>query len=140
MSIPSFVQKCLKPGDGWVEQFFRYFIVGGLATIVHWTLFGVLHRGFSFHPVAATSIGFAFGLFVNYLMSIRVVFSRRNVSNRWLERALFAGIALIGLGLNSGIVWIGIETAGLLPEIAQVIATAITFGWNFLSKKLFLFR
>lgn len=133
-------QRLLKPGDHWFEQFFRYFIVGGLATIVHWTIFALLIYALDVPPVIATSIGFCFGLLVNYLMSVQVVFSKRTLKTLWLERIIFVTIALIGLVINGALVWAGIRKMGWRPEIAQVAATATTFMWNFLSKKLLLFR
>ena len=84
--------------------------------------------------------GFAVGLCVNYVLSITVVFDNRSMKNVWHERIIFVAIALIGLALHSAIIWICQNRLGFRFETAKVTATAITLVWNFLSKKLTIFR
>ena len=144
------VKRLLTPGKTWKEQFVRYFVVGGIATVFDWAIsFTLNHLGvyapanglFSgLEGILCGASGFAVGLCVNYVLSITVVFDNRSMKNVWHERILFVAIALIGLLLHSAIIWICQNRLGFRFETAKVTATAITLVWNFLSKKLTIFR
>ena len=143
-------KRLLTPGKTWTEQFVRYFVVGGIATVFDWAIsftlnfFGVWSSAngiFSgLEGILCGASGFAVGLCVNYVLSITVVFDNRSMKNVWHERIIFVAIALIGLALHSAIIWICQNRLGFRFETAKVTATAITLVWNFLSKKLTIFR
>lgn len=138
--------------DHILSQFFRYFFVGGLAFAVD---FGTLTAltffpFFSHYDILAATISFVLGLTVNYLLSVRWVFKRRNVENKTLEFLVFAGIGVIGLGLNALFIWGFTDhvfvwmfpALGKQPRIllSKLVSTALVYLWNFFARKLTLFK
>jgi len=136
--------------------FLRYFISGGLATIVH---FAVLMSLLEYHlvsPVQATMIGALCGFLVNYPMQMRWTFKAQGSHKRFFSRYLL--VTLIMFGLNAGIFWLATQPLSLdfllsLPFpsqieqphhlgywYAQIIATGVVFFCNFIINHYFTFK
>ncbi|HEY7900509.1 MAG TPA: GtrA family protein, partial [Caulobacteraceae bacterium] len=60
-------------------------------------------------------------------------FSRRS------EVARIAVVSLIGLGINTLAMWVGISL-GLRPMVAKMIAVPVVLIWNFMGRRLFVFE
>lgn len=134
-------KKLLEPDSRFFMQLIRYFIVGGLATLIDITIFTILYKVFAFHYFwVAQPAGFIAGLATNYLLSIYVVFTNRNLANRNHERLIFFSTAFIGFLLNSLLLYWFVENTSLNEFVSKILAVLITFSWNFLSKKLILFK
>jgi putative flippase GtrA len=120
-------------------QFLRYLIVGGLAFGVDFgTLWG-LSSGLGIHYLVSAAIAFLLGLAVNYLLSTVWVFSQRRMLDRRREFFVFAGIGVLGLGLNELGLWILAGGVGLDYRIAKLFTTGVVFAWNFIARKVVLF-
>ncbi len=147
-----------------VGEIFRFLLVGGTATLVDYFVFwlfdGVLFPLFLGKTVAlilATALGFCVGLLVNWLLSVKFVF--RQVQDK--EEAssqksfwIFTLIGVIGLALTElGILFL----VAVLPEfslfgrvalagttwakwLAKAIMTCIVLVWNYLGRKIFVFK
>jgi len=121
-------------------QFCRYIIVGGIATIVDWAVLYILEHAGLFY-LAAAVFGFFFGLITNYALSVTMVFAAsRKGMNKAKEFLTHALIGLIGLGLTLLIMYIGTDLLGMYFMVSKVIATLIVLVWNFLGRKLILYR
>ena len=117
-------------------QFFRFVIIGGLATAVQYVLLVVLvHAGM--HAVLASSIGFAISAVVNYLLNRRFTFGVEVKHARALPRFLL--VALSGLACNGLLLALFVGPAGLHFVPAQLIATAGTLVWNFVLHRAWTF-
>jgi putative flippase GtrA len=146
----------------------RFLLVGGTATVVDYFVFwifdGVLFSLFNVGEtwevillIIATALGFCVGLFVNWSLSVRFVFRAvRNKAEASSVKAFatFTGIGLVGLAITE----IGVVTlVAVLPEIvlfgstallgtawtkwlAKLIMTWIVLVWNYLGRKLFIFK
>lgn len=126
--------------DRLVVQLARYVVVGGLAFVVDFgALIGLTELG-GINYLASAAIAFLLGLVTNYLLSIGWVFNRRAVDNPGAEFALFAGIGIVGLGLNEGIIWGLTEGLAVWYPLSKIASTAVVFGWNFGVRKALLFR
>lgn len=135
------LQKHLKPSQGILGQFIKYFLVGGLSTLVHWSVFTLLTEVFDLHYLfIAQPMGFFCGLLINYTLSIHFVFNNRSIKNPWAERGLFFLTAFIGFIIDSILLYLFVDLAEIDPKIAKVLSAGITFAWNFLSKKFILFK
>lgn len=120
-------------------EFARYFGASAVALAVDTGLFrGTMALGLGY-PVAAM-LGFVAGAGVAYAASVWWVFSARTMRNATLEFALFAGIGLLGLLLTEALLWIGIDHLGLAPVTAKLLAAGAVFLFNFVARKLTLFR
>ena len=49
-------------------------------------------------------------------------------------------VSLIGLGINDQILKLSVETFGLEEMIGKVIATGVTFVWNFSARQFWIYR
>lgn len=126
--------------DRFSIQLLRYTFVGGFAFIVDFSSLFVLTEYLSIHYLLSAAIAFIFGVITNYLLSIRWVFQNRTLKNRWLELGLFALIGIIGLGLNEIIIWLFTERVGFHYLASKIVATIVVFFWNFIVRKIALFR
>ena len=113
-----------------------------------------LCRAFGMDVATAATVGSVFGfcisLVYNYIMSMKFVFERRDDMNRGKEFAIFVLLSLIGLGINSAIMFFGVNGfKKYLPELVAAYPDAVTAGvkmfatgvvmvYNFISRKMTL--
>ena len=95
-------------------------------------------------------LGFVISVIVNYILSFKFVFERKEDMNRKTEFVIFVILSLIGMGLNSLIIWVFVEPVfnsfawvrsfgySLVYTGAKIIATAIVMVYNFVTRKIFL--
>ena len=126
-------------------QFFRYLFVGGLATVVDWTVSYILFRFVFGESLAelANSLSFVAGLAVNYILSTFWIFKNSKVKSKLVEFLGFAAIGLVGLLMTIGItalfrIWLE-DVTNLYQIIAKIVSTAVAFFWNFFARKILLF-
>ena len=149
-------------------EIFRFLLVGGIATVVdyavfylfrQWLLPSTLLEGGAWQVISliiATAFGFCAGLVVNWILSVKFVFRAVKYKQEAHSKkgfAVFSVIGLIGLGLTElGIVLLvhifptitlfGV-TEWLLPWeewIAKVVMTCIVLVFNYVGRKIFVFK
>ncbi|MCR5414381.1 MAG: GtrA family protein [Kiritimatiellae bacterium] len=130
-----------------VFEFLRYAVVGGIATVADWGTLWIAQELF-FKDVAgglyiSTALGFAAGLTVNYLLSLWFVFTQ--TKDRGKGRSVgaflvFGVIGLMGLGWTELGMWIGVELLGWHYMIVKAFMTAAVLVWNYLGRKILIFR
>jgi putative flippase GtrA len=119
-----------------VEQFARYVVIGGGATLAHYVvLFGLVQVGVS--PWRASVAGSVIGATLNYFISRQAVFNSTRGHIGAMVR--FGLVAFLALGCNATIMAIGLGL-GLYYLIAQVFASALTAIFNFLVHRYWTFR
>ena len=126
--------------DSWFFQMFRYAIVGGVSFAVDYGLLYVLTECFGFHYLLSATISFIAGLAVNYLISIRWVFGKSKLSSRAAEFAVYGIIGVVGLLLNNLLLYLFTDHLHLHYMLSKLIASAIVLAWNFLGRKIILFK
>lgn len=144
-------------------EIIRFVIVGGVATLVDFAISSLFQ--YVIYPNQAiwtilpfikvtasvfisTMMGFTFGVIVNYILSILVVF--KNVENKKTSRSIrgfliFVGLGIIGLLLNIAIKELGnsimaYESSFIWFVAVFAFATLIVLIYNYISRKLILFR
>lgn len=123
----------------WI-QFFRYIFVGGIAFLVDGgSLFLIEYIGI--HYLAAAVVAFILGLIANYILSKLLVF-KGNTSNKsnWTEFFVYGIIGIIGLGITEGIMYVFTEKLKLYFMLSKIIAAAVVLVWNFVARKMILYR
>ena len=58
--------------------------------------------------------------------------------NYLVSATIFVVLSVIGLGLNNGCMWAGVEFLGIHYLIVKIGATFIVMVWNFVTRKIFL--
>ena len=129
-----------RPTANAMVQFFRYAFVGGFAAIVDWAVVWLVEH-FGAHYQVGVVCGFFAGLIVNFLLSKWLVFqvekARTGAGGEFLGYAL---IGAVGLFLTMGLVHAMTEWMGLYFMLSKIIATLIVLVWNFVARKLLLYR
>jgi putative flippase GtrA len=122
-------------------KFARYFVVGGIAAIVDFSVFGLLLLALGSQSwFAANAMSFVVATVVNYVLSIRFVFSSGARFSRTNEMLLVFLVSLIGLGVNQSAMWFFYRVAGWHLWLAKCGATGVALAWNFTARKHFVFR
>jgi len=118
----------------------RYLAVGGVAAGIDIGIFVIFAKmlGLNYLLVAAT--GFVLATCVNYVLSVRFAFTSGIRFGRSMEIALVYLVSLVGLVINQGVLYVGIELIGVEMVLCKLIATGLVFVWNYGVRSRFVFR
>ncbi len=130
----------INPTEDTFLQFFRYIFVGGASFVADWALLHIITE-IGVHYLISGVFSFIAGLCVNYLLSKLLVFSKKTTgAEKAKEFAVFAIVAVFGLGITEGLMWLFTEKIGIYYMISKIIAAGIVLFWNFFMKKILLYR
>lgn len=121
------------------SEFAKYILVGGLAFVADFIALAVLVDGLGVHYLPATFLAFLLGVWVNYQLSVRWVFSFRAVNHRGAEFTIFLFVGVITLAASLGLMALLVGGAGLHYLLAKCVAAAFTLIANFAGRRLLLF-
>jgi putative flippase GtrA len=119
------------------SQIFKFVLVGGTGTALHYLVFVLAVATLAVRPGYAAFIGASVGAFANYVLNRRFTFDSRRPHRETLPR--FALMAAVGAVLN-GLLVGALSTAGLHFLLAQAIATVSILILNFVVSKTWIFR
>lgn len=128
---------------GTIGQFLRYFVTGGLAFVLDFGTFTLALYYFGIHYLVSNLIGLATGNVVNYLLTMRWVFStekRKMGKHVLLEVIVFVLISLLGMGLNELLMFTFVGVLHIQEMVSKVCAAIIVLLYNFLARKYILFK
>ncbi len=120
-------------------QFLRYVISGGTAFVFDYATVLLLTELAGFPYLLSTACGFCVGLLITYFMSVVWIFDERRVANKTGEFLVFGVIALTGIALSLGFMWLFTDICSIDYRISKLITTVIVSVWNFVLKKKILF-
>lgn len=130
-------------------EFIRYLLVGGSAFILDTAVLYVFSK-YVFRSLGrpgilfGAAIGFIAGLVYNYALSILFVFNkaRERIKGREaLSVAIFAIIGVGGLVLTELGMYIGLLVLGDdMYILVKIIVSGVVFLWNFIARKVTLFK
>ena len=129
----------MKKLKGLAKEGIRYFGASALALGIDMATLGGLVYFAGMHYLLAAPLGFAAGLGLIYLLSVRWVFAERRLVDRRIEFTVFALIGLAGMAINELVLYVGVDRFGLSPVQAKVPSAALVFCFNFASRKILLF-
>lgn len=121
-----------------LQRIATFGIVGAIGTLVHYSALVLLVETGLLDPVAATTVGFALGAIMNYLLNYRYTFNSTKAHRD--SGPKFASIAIATGLLNTFIVHAGVDSLGFNYLLVQVVATATVFILNFVLNSLWTFR
>ena len=128
----------ITPTSNALIQFFRYIFVGGVAFLADGgSLFLIEAIGVNY--LIAAIFAFIIGLVCNFLLSKLMVFQKSDKDGK-VEFAVYGVIGVIGLGITEIIMYVLTEIAGIYLMLSKVVAAAIVLIWNFVARKLVLYR
>ena len=117
-----------------LTRIFKFALTSGIATLVDYVIFLVLSKYF-FNITLSNVISYSCGMFVNFYLQRRFIFSQTVKSRHALILSIL--FSLIGLALNTSIVYGLTEYTILieLPIVAKLIATGVVFFYNYFTKQ-----
>lgn len=134
-----------------LEQIFKFAIVGGISFVVDFVVYGISCNVLGIHYIIAGVLGFTISVIVNYLLSMKFVFVSKEDMHKGKEFVIFVVLSLIGMLLNSVILYICIDLIymnwvwlnnildiEIMNLAAKIAATGIIMVYNFVTRKIFL--
>jgi len=122
--------------------------VGVLNTLIDAAVYFALTRwlGLRSLPVLAKGIAYAVGMTNSFYWNRTWTFKSQSNSfdtaqdRLWRAAFLFTLTHIAALGINAGVMYLGLETFNLSEVISLALATGASFGWNFILNKLVVFK
>lgn len=120
-----------------IRQFAVYVVVGGIATIVEWAAFWAFNH--YMHYFLATTLAFALSTLANWWAGRLLLFKtgHKKLSKELTQIYI---TSILGLLFNFVIMWVAIEHLGIPEMASKMIATGIVFFWNFLVRKVLIYK
>ncbi len=119
------------------RQFLRFLLVGGTATVLQYLILVLLVELGAWPATPSSAAAYALAAALNYWLNYHWTFASRRAHGIAARR--FAGVAAVGLGLNSVIMFCLVDRLAWHYVLAQVIATITVLLWNFLAHRAWTF-
>ena len=119
-------------------KFLKFCVVGVTGTIIDFGLTWICKEKLKIPKFIANAIGFVVAATSNYILNRVWTWGSTN-EQVGVEYVKFFGVSLIGLGLNTLILYLLHEKLKLNFWISKVFATGVVMVWNFLANHYFTF-
>ena len=129
-----------------IKQFISYFFVGGVAAIVEWVMFFIFANVLQINYFVSTVIAFIFSTTANWILGRITTFKDNNTykDKKAKEAFLVFVVSAIGLLFNLILMYLCVTVMGfdsaLGKTLSKIAATGIVFIWNFLIRKLVIYK
>lgn len=120
------------------KRFVKFALVGFASLAVDYAMLIALVELFHIDFLIATSISFIASVVVNYFLSVKFVFGRRDDMSRKREFTIFAVLSAIGLGLTDLFMFVGVAFLSIGYQLMKLISTFMVTWYNYFSRKRFL--
>jgi putative flippase GtrA len=121
-------------------ELFKSILSSIVSFALDFSIFLFLTEVVGLYYVVSSAVGFVAGTSLSYVLSVYWIFAKRKFAHTRLEFFIFLGVGLIGVGLNSLLLYIFTEYVGIYYAVSKIISASIVFFFNFFSRKIILFR
>ena len=118
-------------------QFLRFILVGIAATLSTFIFLIVLVEAWQINVLVASVIGYVVGIVVNYTLNYGFTFQSTQHHHILIPR--FIVVMMVGLLLNTGIMFAGVNWFGIHYVLAQLAAITVVLIWSFTANRLLVF-
>ena len=120
----------------------RFLLVGGLNTGIAFVLFVVIELIIGRHTSYLVSLfaGYVIGVIISFLAHRRFTFRIVGSGNIVVDFLRFQSVSLVALAVNTLVLPVLVEFAGLTPIVAQAIIVVVTTVISYVGHKFFSFR
>lgn len=118
-----------------LKQIVKFGFTGGISFIVDYSVLVFLTEILGLNYLVSNCLSFIISVIVNYILSMKFVFKSVN-DNKVFDFIIFIILSVVGLGLNSLIMFICTDYIGIYYMISKVGATGVVMVFNFVSRKV----
>lgn len=119
-------------------QIVKFGGVGALCFVIDFSVLWLLHDLCSLDLLVSTALAFTVSVVINYLLSIRFVFSVAEEHTKTRNFLLFVLFSVLGLGLTELLMHLGTNVLAFHYGLVKIGSTAIVMVFNFVTRKQFL--
>ena len=120
-----------------INQILKFGIVGVIATIIDFIVLYLLTEFLHVHYLISSIISFTVSVIFNYILSIKWVFEVNHKQTK-KDFIIFVVLSIIGLGINSLIMYLMVDKLNIHYMFTKVFATAVVMVYNFITRKIFI--
>lgn len=120
-----------------IRQILKFGVVGGLAFVIDYVLLYSLTEFLNIHYLISSIISFSISVIFNYILSIKWVFDV-NKKQDVKEFIIFIILSVIGLGINSLIMYTMVDLMNVYYMASKIVSTAVVMVYNFITRKIFI--
>ncbi len=125
----------VRPGT---QQFMKFALVGFASLAVEYLLLTYQLQALKVKYLLATSVSFEASIVVNYYLSMKYVFERKDDMSRRREFTIFAILSAIGLAMTDFYMFVGVSLFNVGTMAMKLISTFFVTWYNFFSRRRFL--
>jgi putative flippase GtrA len=122
-----------------LRKFIKYGFVGASGVVVDYTVTFIFRDLFGINQFVSNAIGFAVAASINYVLNRKWTFRSDN-PDITQEYIYFMVISMLGLLINSVVLWLCVTYLNWNFYFAKLVAIAFTTIWNFFANLLFTFK
>lgn len=119
-------------------KFIKFGIVGGSGVVVDFFFTWLFKEKFKVQKYVANALGFSIAASTNWFLNRIWTFNSQN-PELLLEYTQFIFVSLIGLGINSLVLWFLNDKLKFNFYLSKLGAIAVTTVWNFFANYLYTF-
>lgn len=120
-------------------KLYQYVWVGGVCACLDIGLFLLLNQLVDFHYLVTATFTFLCATLLNYLLCSAFVFKHDYKHSSQKRLFLVYFVSSLGLVIHHTVLFTAFEGFALPIVISKILAMGVAFGWNFLSRKHFVF-
>lgn len=120
-------------------ELFGYGVASAVALGVDMGILKALVSWAGWHYLVAATVSFTVGAVVAYMLSVKLAFGSRTVTNRSVELLVFVALGVVGLLVNAAVIAVFVSFVGLAVLQAKLVAAVCTFLTNFTLRRALLF-
>ena len=121
------------------RQFLLYLILGGILTLIEWLCFYVLTFMIGIHYLISSLAVFVAISALGIIVYKKAIFGDSHLSARREIIAIYA-INILGIALNSLMLWLCVEFVGVNAMVGKIIASFLVAFYSFFMRKKFIYK
>ena len=136
-----------------MEQILKFGVVGFVCFLIDFGITTGFTNFLGVHYLISKFLGFVISAVVNYILSIKFVFTKKKEKKKKKEFTVFIILSAFGLLINEVVMYVCMDgiyvnngflqeavTREMMVSLSSIVATGIVMVYNFISRKLFLER
>lgn len=120
-----------------LNQILKFGLVGGTAFVIDYVLLYLCTEFLHIHYLISSIISFTVSVIFNYILSIKWIFDVKKKQDV-KDFVIFIILSVIGLEINSLIMYVMVEKFGVYYMFSKIVSTAVVMVYNFITRKIFV--